>query len=154
MYDTISEERRGRIIALHDEEIMDILAMHMRSKKDVLVLVGDLALNAEHGCALIRKLPGFKHLILGNHEHHDMRRYIDTFNHISPGMRKKDFTFTHIPLHPEELGARATIGRVNVHGHRHNSDIPWSPEGPYFNLCWDRWKNPLSIESIEHFYAK
>ena len=152
-YNEISPEERIIIVKRHDEEIMDELAIHVRSKKDGLIIAGDLSLNAEHGCALINKLPGTKHLLLGNHEHHNMRKYINTFNKIMPGMRKKDFTITHIPLHPEELGARDSIGRINIHGHRHNTELSWSPDPQhlYFNICWDRWKGPLTIEIIEEF---
>lgn len=85
--------------------------------------LGDLHMgkNASAGqrvVSLIKRMNGHKRLILGNHDHLDMRFYLEAgFDKVRSTYNHGEFIFSHIPLHPASL----IRFRANVHGHIHNN---------------------------------
>lgn len=102
---------------------------------DIVYHLGDVAFNS--GLQLVRHLNGDKRLVLGNHDHKDMREFRavgfnEIYGYVDVG---RAATLTHGPLHPDHIGPR----NVNIHGHIHT--LP-SPKGPYCNV---------SIEQLEGY---
>jgi calcineurin-like phosphoesterase family protein len=83
----------------------------------------------------VKKFPGHKRLILGNHDHCRMKAYTEAgFEKIKGSHRIDNLLFTHFPLHAGSIPR----GCVNVHGHIHTNP---SPPGPYINI---------SVEAINY----
>lgn len=112
--------------------------------RTTVILVGDSALYYD-GLAMIKKLPGKKILILGNHDierDNDIRDVLEVYDRVE-GLWKhrKGLWFGHAPLHPSQLR-----GRRQVHGHTHETIIQ---DERYINVCWDHLKEgPVDLERI------
>lgn len=116
--------------------------------KDVVYVIGDFCFSPNTYLDIIpKRLNGRKILIGGNHEHHNMDKYIPYFSRIHgctfikvggvPGI------LSHMPVHSTLLdGDRAFF---NIHGHLHDTHIE---DKRYINVNWDITL-PLSIEDIE-----
>lgn len=109
------------------------------------ILVGDIAL-FHSGLLMLKKLPGKKILVMGNHDterENDIRDLLEVFDDIK-GLwhpRKRKLSFSHAPQHPQHLR-----GRKNVHGHIHTDIIP---DERYVNVCWDHLQDgPVDLERI------
>jgi len=107
--------------------------------------VGDMALTHE-GLSFLKKLPGIKHLVLGNHDkerENDIRDLLEVYDDVH-GIYKhprSPLYIAHCPSHPSQLR-----GRLMVHGHSHRDVIP---DERYINVCFDLLPNgPVSIEDI------
>lgn len=130
---------------------------------DVVWILGDLSVSKhEESLELIKKLPGLKHLIAGNHDPvHPMhktstkyfRRYLETFETVGTHRRMKwsgrNIFLNHFPsdtlgkyapyaLHPDESG-------ILLHGHTHDSE---RIRGNMVNMCWEAWGRMVSQEEI------
>lgn len=81
---------------------------------DKVYVLGDLMMGAS-GFDVLAQLNGTKVLIMGNHESHNVKRYVPYFKDIRSCHMLDGFVLTHIPVHPDCLG-KAT---GNVHGHLH-----------------------------------
>ena len=91
---------------------------------------------------LFRSLPGHKRLILGNHDHYDIKVYVEAgFQKIKASNVIGDLLLTHYPVHPSSI-PRWALG--NVHGHTHQAE----DEGPrYLNISVERTAyQPIPIE--------
>ena len=94
------------------------------------------------------KLPGKKHLILGNHD--NVKFLAPYFKTIELWKELKDHgvILSHAPLHPTTLAEthRWGLGMLNVHGHIHSNS---SPEGPYKCVSVEQINfTPLNIEDL------
>ena len=89
---------------------------------DIVYFLGDWTLNTpdqQHLNTLGRLLPGHKILVPGNHDHLHRWDYLEAgFSQIHGSYQYKGIWLTHMPLHPQSLGAR-----VNIHGHTHERNI-------------------------------
>lgn len=114
----------------NDEEehalyICDSIANNVK-EKDILYILGDVAFT-EAGLVRLKKLPGRKILIRGNHDLLHRQLYMDIFEDIYGLLKYKQFWLSHAPIHPAELR-----DRINLHGHVHYSTID---DTRYFNCC-------------------
>lgn len=109
------------------------------TKRDTVYFLGDIAFSREAADRL-DELPGYKILILGNHDTdrgRDESKYlISKFDRIYGSLSKKGCWWTHIPIHPDELR-----GEFNISGHIHNKTL----EDP-------RYAN-VSLENTNYFPA-
>ena len=99
----------------HNELIFDNYCSIVRPKDHVYML-GDMAFDLE-ALEMISKLPGIKHLILGNHDKEKKRNIsiqnlVNAYHDIHGFMRYKEFWLSHCPIAEQELR-----GRYSVHGH-------------------------------------
>ena len=89
---------------------------------DIVYFLGDFALNVPHQdymYTLMKQLPGRLILIPGNHDHLHRWDYQNAgFSQIHGSYQYKGTWLTHMPLHPQSLGAR-----LNIHGHTHERNI-------------------------------
>jgi calcineurin-like phosphoesterase family protein len=109
--------------------------------------------------SIIRRLNGHKRLFLGNHDHFDVRVYLEAgYEKIFATWRDdKNIIYSHFPLHPSTLGSV----RANVHGHIHEQNSPapatWINKkngqlhiAPYINVSCEKTNyTPISVEEIE-----
>lgn len=68
----------------------------------------------------LRLLNGNKKLIMGNHDHYPISRYLEHFSKVMASMEVGGCIFTHIPIHPDQFHRY----RANVHGHMHSKSLP------------------------------
>ena len=128
----------------HNELIFDNYCSVVRPK-DTVYLLGDVAFNKE-ALVLIKKLPGIKHLVMGNHDKEKKRDItlqdlVDTYHDIHGFLRYKEFWLSHCPIAEQELR-----GRISVHGHVHFQIIS---SNQYLNVCLENTNyKPVSLETL------
>ena len=131
----------------HDECILDNFNDTITSK-DTVYIHGDAIFDKRH-IDIVKKLPGHKHLILGNHclENKKNRPTLldlyQVFESITSVVNKRGTWMTHIPIHPDELR-----GKYCIHGHTHYHVID---DDRYFNVCLEHtdWKPILREQLLE-----
>ena len=103
----------------HDQAIVDGWNSVVKSKHDVVWILGDIAMDASM-YPMLDKLKGRKKVILGNHDRYrdvpELLKYVDN---VSGCFVKDKVMFSHCPIHEREL----EFNRKNVHGHIHNNFI-------------------------------
>ena len=128
----------------HNELIFDNYCSIVRPKDHVYML-GDMAFDLE-ALEMISKLPGIKHLILGNHDKEKKRNIsiqnlVNAYHDIHGFMRYKEFWLSHCPIAEQELR-----GRYSVHGHCHYYLIN---DPRYLNVCLEQTDyKPISLEQV------
>jgi calcineurin-like phosphoesterase family protein len=119
-------------------------------KKDITYFLGDMVFTVE-GLEAIKKLKGYKILILGNHDLLTAKEYLTVFDDIKGPIKYKGLWLTHHPMHQQEL-----YGKPNVHGHTHNQSIlddNMNPDPRYFPVCPEHHVyKPVSLNFIKEFY--
>ena len=127
----------------HDEFVLDSY-MSVVTKRDIVIFTGDIAFNHE-SLAKIKKLPGEKILIVGNHcteRGIKMKDLCDVYGRVFASYSKGGLLFTHMPVHPQELR-----GKYNVHGHVHSATIP---DSRYYNTSLENINyKPKDIQEIK-----
>ena len=118
--------------------------------KDTIYHLGDVLFGmdkVEWLEANFAKLPGKKHLILGNHD--NPKYLLPFFKSISLWSVLSDYNlvFSHAPLHAQQLAeGRWAADAINVHGHIHSNPVP---EGPYKCVCVEQINyKPINIEDL------
>lgn len=144
--------------AHHDELILDNLANSL-GKRDVLYVLGDVSYT-EEGLWRLKKLPGRKIMIMGNHDVFPAYKYLEVFEDVRGAFKWKHGTIiTHIPIHSDEFYR----WKLNIHGHLHWKKVMWHynfslyedhEDLSYFNVClevnnycpvnWDTIKERLN----------
>lgn len=93
--------------------------------------------------AFVKKLNGHKRLILGNHDHFDVKAYREAGFEKVLGYQVLSGAFlSHIPIHESSKGRF----KLNIHGHTHRQpDI-----GPFYrNICVERTGYaPIALEEV------
>jgi len=93
------------------------------------------------------KLPGKKHLVLGNHD--NPKFLLPFFKSIQLWVEIGQLVLTHAPLHSQTLEERHRWGEgavLNVHGHTHTNP---SPQGPYKCVSVEQINyTPIHIEEV------
>lgn len=117
----------------------------MIGKNDLVYFHGDILFSKNH-LDTLKKLPGRKILILGNHCRDKSIRptildLIQVFDDIQGITKHKRTWLTHAPVHEDELR-----GCMNIHGHTHNHFI----DNPmYLNVCLEHWNmKPVAREEL------
>ena len=103
----------------HDAYIHNEL-MNTITKRDTTYFCGDNAFTND-GLYLIRKIPGRKICILGNHctERVSIIDIANTYDKVHSVLSYKGFWLTHVPIHPDEMRGK----NGNIHAHMHNKSI-------------------------------
>ena len=94
---------------------------------------------------IMQQLNGHKRLILGNHDHYDVRVYRNIgFEKVRAFHRHEGLVYSHVPLHPVSIASDKVI--ANVHGHIHrNASFP----GKYLNACVEVTDyRPVSFDEV------
>lgn len=103
----------------HDECVLDGWCSVV-GKRDTVWVHGDVAFGACN-LDLLKRLPGVKKLILGNHDTYETLKYLEHFNKVYGTMGfKRGVCLSHIPVHPDELDLR---WKYNIHGHLHSEKL-------------------------------
>ena len=112
--------------------------------------LGDVTLDRSSGdqwklAKVMKSLKGHKRLILGNHDHYDVRVYRNVgFEKVKGSHRFDGLVYSHIPLHPESIASEKVL--ANVHGHIHARP---SPPGKYVNVSVERiGYQPIHIDEV------
>jgi len=118
------------------------------NKRDIVWMLGDMCFTME-AIEIMRKLPGDKRLILGNHDQDKcggtekvpIEQIVLTYDQVYGMARYKYAWLTHAPIHPDELR-----GKITIHGHTHYSKID---DPRYENVCLEHteWK-PKKYQEI------
>lgn len=99
----------------HDEKIIENWNKMVRTK-DVVYHLGDVCFG---NFKPLKRLKGYKKLILGNH---DKETQLGAhFDRMFGAVKfSNEFMLTHIPIHPGQLEYRF---KYNIHGHLHSSNV-------------------------------
>lgn len=122
--------------------------LHRVSKRDKIFVLGDVGSNKKLASLdFYRDLPGYKHLVMGNHDQCAIQEYQKVFDKISGFLKYENFWLSHAPIHPSELRCRA-----NIHGHLHDGRVVTqhnseTADPRYFNVNWDM---SLGFVDFEH----
>jgi calcineurin-like phosphoesterase family protein len=127
-------QRKHPSIEEHDQALMDNWNNVVRRQKDLVWVLGDVAMDMD-SLKLLPAFNGRKVLIIGNHDRFDTQVYLKYFERvISVEKRYHGPVMTHIPIHPNELAYSGW--EFNVHGHVHVPEkFPYDPR--YINVNAD-----------------
>lgn len=111
--------------------------------------LGDVVMNKK-ALHLLHRLNGDKRLILGNHDTAPLGEYYQYFKRVSPYWNFDDCLFSHIPVHPSNIGR----WKMNIHGHTHSNYVmdDKNRDSRYVNVsvdCDDMNFFPKSWEEIK-----
>lgn len=93
--------RQGSTVDEHDEWLLGQIASVMR-KRDILWVLGDVAYDFEK-LKELKKIPGQKMLVRGNHDTFKTSDYLDVFREVYGIYKTYGMWISHCPIHPAEL---------------------------------------------------
>lgn len=113
--------RRGfATVEEHDEHII-AQWNSVVDKRDVTYILGDVTMEKKASYALLDRLNGVKHVVLGNHDRRqDVPHLLEHVGSVMGMKEYKGFILTHAPIHPMELENRFPR---NIHGHIHDKVV-------------------------------
>jgi calcineurin-like phosphoesterase family protein len=113
--------RRGfSTVEEHDEHIVASWNSVV-DKRDVTYILGDVTMEKKSSYALLDRLNGVKHVVLGNHDRRqDVPHLLQHVTSVAGMIQYKGIILTHCPIHPMELEYRFPR---NIHGHIHDSQV-------------------------------
>lgn len=163
----VAADRGHASTAEHDDAIAQAWAETV-TKRDSVWVLGDLASSTPTPeLELLSRLPGTKHLILGNHDpahplhtdgHRQFRRYLGVFGSVQTSATRRlgdqSVLLSHFPYEGDGPGRADRYsqwrlrdeGRWLVHGHVHQA---WRVRGRQVNVGVDHWPSPASAEELE-----
>jgi calcineurin-like phosphoesterase family protein len=94
--------------------------------KDTIYHLGDFAFGRRN-VTIAGRLNGNKRLILGNHDTYPSAEYLLYFTKLYGMTYFERCVLSHMPVHPESLGARWLL---NVHGHLHSRTVQFNSYEP------------------------
>lgn len=104
----------------HDEHII-AQWNSVVSKRDVTYILGDVTMEKKSPYALLDRLNGVKHVVLGNHDRRqDVPHLLQHVESVGGMIQYKGIMLTHCPIHPMELDYRFN---KNIHGHIHEKVV-------------------------------
>ena len=109
----------------HDEALVDRWNSAV-NKNDTVWHLGDV-LFGEASFKTLGRLNGVKKLVMGNHDHYPMAKYLEHFSQVFGAVKYRDCIMTHVPVHPNQFGRFQT----NIHGHLHSLVVLESPSYDY-----------------------
>ena len=120
----------------HDEMIYDLWNDTVK-KRDIIYILGDIGYDIEG----IKKMPGNKRLLLGNHDKEHVLDYMEAFDNVIGPIKYKKHWLSHFPTHPKELWNRPVI-----HGHTHSTGIE---DEMYINVSVEMTRGrPINYQEI------
>ena len=137
------EGRKFSSFEEHDNLVINNYLEVVR-KRDTVWFLGDMAMSLE-ALARIKALPGYKRLVIGNHDAErggiTIQDLVNTFDRVYGLASYKDAWLSHAPIHPNELR-----GKFNIHGHVHTNTVP---DTRYFNACLENtYWYPIEYQAI------
>lgn len=112
-----AEHRPFQTVEEHDEEIVRRWNEKVRPN-DIVWHLGDVLFGAA-AFATLGRLNGTKRLVMGNHDHYPVARYLEYFTSVHGCAVVQDCILSHVPVHPGQLGRF----RKNIHGHLHSRSL-------------------------------
>lgn len=110
--------RPFKTISEHNEELIKRWNSVV-GPNDIVWHLGDV-LFGQDNFPLLKRLNGRKNLLLGNHDVYAPAMYHAAgFQKILPYAKYRGVLFSHIPVHPCQIGRY----RGNVHGHMHSKNV-------------------------------
>jgi calcineurin-like phosphoesterase family protein len=104
----------------HDEHIITKWN-NIVHKRDVTYILGDVTMEKKSSYALLDRLNGVKHVVLGNHDRRqDVPHLLQHVESVAGMIQYKGIMLTHCPIHPMELDYRFN---KNIHGHIHGKVV-------------------------------
>ena len=137
-----SEKRGFDSVTTHNQSIIDSLNEHC-NKRSLLYILGDVAMSRK-GLKMLHDVPARKILVKGNHDTFKLSEYLEIFEDIHGIVRYKNMWLSHCPIHPQEMFRC----KSNVHGHIHKNAATSNIGEPYFNVNWDFWHRPISLDEL------
>lgn len=137
----------------HHEFVFENLARNIK-KRDSLILLGDIAFD-KYWLGKVSSIKCEKKLLIcGNHDTENgikMRDLVRAYDDVMALHSRRNYWFTHCPIHPEQM--RGKLG--NIHGHLHG-DVVWSGAGAfqfkdkrYINACVEHTHfEPISFADL------
>lgn len=89
---------------------------------DVVYHLGDFCFGKQW-ISIASRLNGRKKLVMGNHDIYPSAEYLNHFEKLYGVLFWKRCVLSHMPLHPNGLGARWLL---NLHGHLHSKRVMWN----------------------------
>ena len=116
----------------------------VRSEDNIFHL-GDVCFGHKENLDILNRLNGKKTLLLGNHEHKNIKEYIPYFYDIRAYHVLNKCILSHIPVHDTQLERF----KCNIHGHTHWNELK---DKRYKNVCVEKTNfRPIDIEEIYAF---
>jgi len=131
------------------DELMIANAHKVVRPGDHLWHLGDVTMNPSKFLKVIKRLPGIKGLVLGNHDSGTIQQYLAAgFKKIAAYRVYNNFLFSHIPI---ALDSKSRWDH-NIHGHTHVNNLP---HPFYINVSVEQINyTPISLEELEHLGRK
>ncbi len=132
----------------HDEYIVSTLEKQS-SKRTLLWVLGDVAMETWHLYKLRTRFLGTMKLVLGNHDSLAPSAYAEAFQEVHGFTKYKKMWLSHCPIHPNEF----YLKKLNVHGHVHAVDKQTGETKdflklPYVNVNWDLWGRAVTLTEL------
>lgn len=125
-----------------NEHMIDCWNSVVRTQDKVYHL-GDVTMFKQLDGRILRRLPGHKRLVRGNHDVAPIKQYLQWFDEVYASRVLDHMILTHIPIHPNSLGRF----KANIHGHIHGQPA-FGPQ--YFNASVEAIDyTPVSLEDIK-----
>lgn len=112
-----SEKRPFNSVEEHDAELVYRWNSTVK-RNDTVWHLGDV-LFGENSFETLKQLNGVKKLVMGNHDHYPITRYMEHFSQIFGTVKLRDCILSHIPVHPGQFGRF----KANIHGHMHSKKL-------------------------------
>lgn len=138
------------------EEMHEVIIERWNSvvkQDDVVYHLGDFAFGKGY-IDIAQRLNGKKRLIMGNHDTYSTSHYLRYFDKCYGVKYWERCVLSHMPVHPNGLGARWLL---NVHGHLHSRKVMIQPppcrvfvdDPSYFNVsCEQNNLTPINADVI------
>lgn len=111
--------------------------------KDTVWHLGDVLFGV-NSFDILEQLNGTKRLVMGNHDHYPIGRYMDHFNSIHGTATVRDYILTHVPVHPGQFGRF----KGNIHGHLHSKMLD---DPRYINVSAEHISlTPKLLDTVIH----
>lgn len=135
------------------------------TKRTILYLLGDICIS-DGSVDYIKKWPGKRILIKGNHDIESTKRLMEAFDEIFGLHKYKNMWLSHAPVHPNEIR-----GRPNLHGHVHYATINYpdrdltyrlpknQPHEDYLNICPENLMNivgrpVITLDEVKEYLSE
>mgnify|MGYP000102017445 CR=1 FL=1 len=116
-HEAIAKHRGFQESVYHDEYLIKQWNSVVKSKKDIVYILGDISMEKKTPYPTLNLLNGTKHVILGNHDRRqdvpELLKYVET---VGGSVDWRGCMLTHIPIHPNEV----QFYRYNLHAHIHH----------------------------------
>lgn len=125
------------------EEMNELLINNHNSvvkPRDIVYMLGDVC-SDEDSFKFIKRMNGYKILVMGNNDKQQIKNYIRSFKDCKGVVELGEIVLTHIPVHPSQLLHKWNF---NIHGHLHSYLIN---DSRYLNVSVEQIKfTPINLD--------